>query len=66
MDVEEGHDVQAAVGPPEPEGLADVLGGRADVAVEQGHQLGPRCRAGGVEEEGDVIRSWSLGGGASH
>ena len=56
VDVEQRHDVEAAVVGREPQRRADVGGRGREVGVAQRHQLRPRGRAGGVEEEGDVAR----------
>ena len=61
VDVEQRHDVEATVAGRERQGGGDVGGGGADVALAQGHDLGPRGRAGGVQDERDVLRFGGTG-----
>jgi hypothetical protein len=56
VDVEQRHDVEAAIGRFELEGLGHVSGRDGEAVVRYGHELGPGRGPGRVQEERDVVR----------
>ena len=55
MDMEQGHDVKTAVVAGQLKCAYNVVRGSQKIPVGKGNYLGPRCRAGRVEIEGDVV-----------
>ena len=64
VDVEQRHDVEAAVGVRELERFARCCAAEiADIALRQRHDLGPRRRARGVQDQRDVVAAAAPGRG---
>ena len=62
--MEKRHDIQASIAGREPQAVADVAGGSAEVLMaEQNHLRARRC-SGSVEHQGDVVRASEVGSDA--
>ncbi len=55
MNMEERHDVQAAILRDESKVLEDVLGRGADIAMTQGDYLGTRCGPRGMKYQCNIL-----------
>ena len=61
VDVEKRHDVQTPVGRRQLQGLHDIPGRSADIALGQRHDFRARGRSRGVQDERDIVRAGCSG-----
>ena len=61
VDVKQRHDVQTAIARCKTQGIAHVARGRADIALRQRNNFRPRCGAGRMQDQRDIVTARGAG-----